>query len=204
MDQDELIFGHHEQFAELGNNQRLLLGVNPLFFVEESPEAGRGADELNELRLGFDPIVVNLQQRRVHLNEALCFEIEAFGTPFSISAPQILGLFRIRSSALVLPSVSRRKQMRMPVNPGREERHARLERVLTTRPHLCAQENEACHETKKNCGRNDRLVMGGEKKDSTFPDDVKTSPLLLYLLRTSFPCPNLGTTTASQHNSRSH
>lgn len=39
--------------------------------------------------------------------------------------------------------------------------------------------------------------MGGEKKDSTFPDDVKTSPLLLYLLRTSFPCPNLGYTSAA-------
>ncbi|KAL0724499.1 hypothetical protein Bca4012_039098 [Brassica carinata] len=47
--------------------------------------------------------------------------------------------------------------------------------------------------------------MGGEKEDCTFPDDVKTSPLLLYLLRTSFPCPNLRTiTTAARHNCRCH
>ncbi|KAF3518460.1 hypothetical protein DY000_02062014 [Brassica cretica] len=47
--------------------------------------------------------------------------------------------------------------------------------------------------------------MGGEKKDSTFPDDVKTSPLLLYLLRTPFPCSNLRTvSTAAQHNRRCH
>lgn len=46
--------------------------------------------------------------------------------------------------------------------------------------------------------------MGGEKKDCTFPDDVQTSPLLLYLLRIPFPCSNLRTAAAAQHNRRCH
>lgn len=37
----------------------------------------RGADELNGLRLRFDPIVVDLEEGRVHHDEALGFEIEA-------------------------------------------------------------------------------------------------------------------------------
>ncbi|KAG5386614.1 hypothetical protein IGI04_038084 [Brassica rapa subsp. trilocularis] len=89
---DDFILRHHQQLAELSDDQRLVLRVDPLLFVQECSETGRGADELNRIGLRFDPIVGDLQEGRVHLHEALGFEVEAEPLAALLEVPEGDGL----------------------------------------------------------------------------------------------------------------
>lgn len=74
---DDLVLGHHEELAELGEDKGLVAGADGGFEFEEGAEAGGGAEEGDGLGLGLDAVRIEVEEVGVAGEEGLHFDGEA-------------------------------------------------------------------------------------------------------------------------------